>query len=112
MEWLQKFLQENLQKFFDNFYSVGLVNSPEFSNGDPDGRFFLVVYNSSTTVSASYATFIVLAISFGIAAVFGAAYYGIAAGATGNLISKENKMRSPVLERGTKIQIYMFNFIL
>ena len=48
------------------------------------GRFFLVVYNTSQTVSASYATFIVLAISFGLAAVFGALYYGLATGFSGN----------------------------
>lgn len=47
------------------------------------GRFFLVVYNTSTTVSSSYATFIVMAISFALAAVFGALYYGIATGFTG-----------------------------
>merc|ERR1711997_951122 len=47
------------------------------------GRFFLVVYNTSTTVSSSYATFIVMAISFALAAVFGAMYYGIATGFSG-----------------------------
>ena len=49
---------------------------------DTAGRFFLVVYNTSSTVSSSYATFVVLAISFAIAAVFGALYYGIATGST------------------------------
>merc|ERR1711976_1156215 len=50
--------------------------------GDYAGRFFLVVYNTSSTVSASYATFIVLAISFALAAVFGLLYYSIATGAS------------------------------
>ena len=40
-----------------------------------------MVYNTSATVSASYATFIVLAISFALAAVFGLLYYSIATGA-------------------------------
>jgi hypothetical protein len=49
-------------------------------------RFFLVIYNTSSTISASYATFIVLAISFALAAIFGLLYYGIANSASGGII--------------------------
>ena len=61
---------------------------------DYAGRFFLVVYNTSSTVSASYATFIVLAISFALAAVFGLLYYSIATGAasSGEYFFNNSKM--------------------
>ena len=70
-----------LQNIVDKFSYVGLVSTPTESNQfseDAEERFFLVIYNSSTTVSAAYATFIVLAISFALAAVFGALYYSLA----------------------------------
>ena len=70
-----------LQNIVDKFSYVGLVSTPtenQFSEDDAEERFFLVIYNSSTTVSAAYATFIVLAISFALAAVFGALYYSLA----------------------------------
>jgi hypothetical protein len=38
---------------------------------DPSGRFFIVIYNSTTTVSAAYATFIALAIAGAIGAILG-----------------------------------------
>lgn len=60
-----------------------ILGSAEQETLNYAGRFFLVVYNTSQTVSASYATFIVMAISFAIAAVFGALYYGLATGFTG-----------------------------
>ena len=69
-----------IQNIVDKFSYVGLVSTPtenQFSE-DAEERFFLVIYNSSTTVSAAYATFIVLAISFALAAVFGALYYSLA----------------------------------
>lgn len=75
--------------FFNKFHYVGAVDpdGPDFVERDSlshdVGRFFLVVYNTSQTVSSSYATFIVMAISFALAAVFGALYYGIATGFTG-----------------------------
>ena len=80
MEWINNLPNyfHNFPDFLGNFYSKGLVSVPQTTIDGQEERFFLVVYNSSTTVSAAYATFIVLAISFGIAAVFGALYYAIA----------------------------------
>merc|ERR1712083_174135 len=75
--------------FLNKFHYVGAVDpdGPQAverdSLSEDVGRFFLVVYNTSTTVSSSYATFIVMAISFALAAVFGAMYYGIATGFSG-----------------------------
>ena len=98
-----------LDSFLSKFYSVGWVDPDGLNDYGKDylktkfwkiagkfalpdelqrdtldyaGRFFLVVYNTSSTVSASYATFIVLAISFALAAVFGLLYYSIATGAS------------------------------
>ena len=71
-----------------NLWNSSIADGPDFVERDSlshdVGRFFLVVYNTSQTVSSSYATFIVMAISFALAAVFGALYYGIATGFTGN----------------------------
>ena len=39
------------------------------------GRFFIVIYNSTTTVSAAYATFIALAIAGAIGAILGLIYW-------------------------------------
>jgi len=50
-----------------------------------------VIYNSSTTVSAAYATFIVLAISFALAAVFGALYYSLATSSSSSGKKIKNK---------------------
>ena len=78
------------------FEAVAMKNVSFFSEGfealaprivddaNAAGRFFLVVYNTSTTVSAAYATFIVLAISFALAAIFGLLYYGIASSFSGS----------------------------
>lgn len=46
-----------------------------FTENDPAGRFFIVVYNSTTTVSAAYATLIALAIAAIIGALLGGLYY-------------------------------------
>ena len=88
MDYFQKYfnnfefgLPTFIQNIVDKFSYVGLVSTPtenQFSEDDAEERFFLVIYNSSTTVSAAYATFIVLAISFALAAVFGALYYSLA----------------------------------
>jgi hypothetical protein len=39
------------------------------------GRFFILIYNSTTTVSAAYATFIALAIAAAIGAILGLIYW-------------------------------------
>jgi len=93
-----------LDSFLDKFYSVGwvdpdgLYDQDELDRDSLDyaGRFFLVVYNTSATVSASYATFIVLAISFALAAVFGLLYYSIATGAASSGLSFGRKKKRSI----------------
>jgi len=88
----------------DKFYSVGWVDPDGLNDQDEldrdsldyAGRFFLVVYNTSATVSASYATFIVLAISFALAAVFGLLYYSIATGAASSGLSFGRKKKRSI----------------
>merc|ERR1719464_62968 len=50
---------------------------------DLQGRLFLSNITSSSSVSATYATFIVLAISFGLAAIGALIYYGLLAMTSG-----------------------------
>ena len=44
---------------------------------DEAGRFFIIVYNSTTTVSAAYATFIALAIAAALGAILGLIYWAL-----------------------------------
>ncbi len=44
---------------------------------DDAGRFFIIVYNTTTTVSAAYATFIALAIAAALGAILGLIYWAL-----------------------------------
>ncbi len=87
--------------------------APRIDDISNAGRFFLVVYNTSTTVSAAYATFIVLAISFALAAIFGLLYYGIASSVSGGgkdekLVKLQNHERQRMRNKYYLVRIFTF----
>jgi len=108
-----------LQNIVDKFSYVGLVSTPTESNQfseDAEERFFLVIYNSSTTVSAAYATFIVLAISFALAAVFGALYYSLATSSSSSGYGGYSRRKRSFdynnnTEEGAADQIYLLKIL-